>query len=202
MAESCWVVLFKVRWLALIHLTGSLFVDSQCISDVFVIWICNPFENWSERTNWKGATFRMRWDAVKDGLPDLSTSCFRASPHNPSAASDLSTYSTTSLISNEEQFEDYGEGDDVDFTPSSPCPDDETGTFICTSSLAHIGKGQGLLSHSPKSQSHISLVTLIVIPHSPGMWYWYLESRVFLLAAAVFDETFRLFVSNECLQLI
>lgn len=128
MAESCWVVLFKVRWLALIHLTGSLFVDSQCISDVFVIWICNPFENWSERTNWKGATFHMRWDAVKDGLPDLSTSCFRASPHNPSAASDLSTYSTTSLISNEEQFEDYGEGDDVDFTPSSPCPDDETRT--------------------------------------------------------------------------
>ncbi|XP_051490566.1 rab11 family-interacting protein 4 isoform X2 [Apus apus] len=52
----------------------------------------------------------------------------KSSPHNPSAASDLSTYSTASLISNEEQFEDYGEGDDVDFTPSSPCPDDETRT--------------------------------------------------------------------------
>ncbi|KAG9343881.1 hypothetical protein JZ751_013267, partial [Albula glossodonta] len=33
-----------------------------------------------------------------------------------------------SIISNEEQFEDYGEGEDVDFTPSSPCPDDETRT--------------------------------------------------------------------------
>lgn len=116
------VVLIQTR------LTGSLFVDSQCISDVFVIWICNLFKNWSEGTSWKGATFHVRWDAVKDGLPDVSTSCFRASPHNPSAASDLSTYSTASLISNEEQFEDYGEGDDVDFTPSSPCPDDETRT--------------------------------------------------------------------------
>ncbi|XP_029456564.1 rab11 family-interacting protein 4 [Rhinatrema bivittatum] len=45
---------------------------------------------------------------------------------NPSTASDFSTHSTTSLISNEEQFEDYGEGDDVDFSPSSPCPDDES----------------------------------------------------------------------------
>ncbi|XP_069511056.1 rab11 family-interacting protein 4 isoform X4 [Ambystoma mexicanum] len=42
-----------------------------------------------------------------------------------SATSDFSSHSTASLISNEEQFEDYGEGDDVDFTPSSPCPDDE-----------------------------------------------------------------------------
>ncbi|CAI5674084.1 rab11 family-interacting protein 4A isoform X2 [Oreochromis niloticus] len=28
----------------------------------------------------------------------------------------------------EEQFEDYGEGEDVDFTPSSPCPEEETRT--------------------------------------------------------------------------
>uniref|UniRef100_A0AAZ3QKF9 RAB11 family interacting protein 4 (class II) b n=1 Tax=Oncorhynchus tshawytscha TaxID=74940 RepID=A0AAZ3QKF9_ONCTS len=27
-----------------------------------------------------------------------------------------------------EQFEDYGEGEDVDYTPSSPCPEDETRT--------------------------------------------------------------------------
>ncbi|XP_075704225.1 rab11 family-interacting protein 4-like, partial [Rhinoderma darwinii] len=39
--------------------------------------------------------------------------------------SDFSSRSTASLISNEEQFEDYGEGDDVDYTPSSPSPDDE-----------------------------------------------------------------------------
>ncbi|KAM4634634.1 rab11 family-interacting protein 4A isoform 2-T2 [Polymixia lowei] len=35
---------------------------------------------------------------------------------------------SASVISGEEQFEDYGEGEDVDFTPSSPCPDDETRT--------------------------------------------------------------------------
>ncbi|KAG9350443.1 hypothetical protein JZ751_026805 [Albula glossodonta] len=45
---------------------------------------------------------------------------------NPSVTSDLSTRSSASL--NEEQFEDYGEGEDVDFSPSSPCPDDETRT--------------------------------------------------------------------------
>ncbi|KAM8947665.1 rab11 family-interacting protein 4 isoform 2-T2 [Pelodytes ibericus] len=47
---------------------------------------------------------------------------------NPSTVCNISTHSTTSLISNEEQFEDYGEGDDVDYTPSSPCPDDESRT--------------------------------------------------------------------------
>ncbi|KAB1256539.1 Rab11 family-interacting protein 4 [Camelus dromedarius] len=51
--------------------------------------------------------------------------------HTPSmTTSDLSTHSTTSLISNEEQFEDYGEADDVDCALSSPCPDDETRTNV------------------------------------------------------------------------
>uniref|UniRef100_A0A3B3RLI0 RAB11 family interacting protein 4 (class II) b n=1 Tax=Paramormyrops kingsleyae TaxID=1676925 RepID=A0A3B3RLI0_9TELE len=45
---------------------------------------------------------------------------------NPSVTSEVSTRSPASL--NEEQFEDYGVGEDVDFTPSSPCPDDETRT--------------------------------------------------------------------------
>ncbi|XP_071397024.1 rab11 family-interacting protein 4A isoform X1 [Centroberyx affinis] len=35
---------------------------------------------------------------------------------------------SASVIAGEEQFEDYGEGEDVDFTPSSPCPDDDTRT--------------------------------------------------------------------------
>uniref|UniRef100_A0A8D0NVE7 FIP-RBD domain-containing protein n=1 Tax=Sus scrofa TaxID=9823 RepID=A0A8D0NVE7_PIG len=48
----------------------------------------------------------------------------------PMTTSDLSTHSTTSLVSNEEQFEDYGEADDVDCAPSSPCPDDETRTNV------------------------------------------------------------------------
>ncbi|XP_071987654.1 LOW QUALITY PROTEIN: rab11 family-interacting protein 4 [Engystomops pustulosus] len=47
---------------------------------------------------------------------------------NPSASTDFSSLSTSSLISNEEQFEDYGEGDDGDYSPSSPCPDDESRT--------------------------------------------------------------------------
>ncbi|KAL2087127.1 hypothetical protein ACEWY4_018186 [Coilia grayii] len=45
---------------------------------------------------------------------------------NPSVTSDLSTLSSASL--NEEQFEDYGESEDVEYAPSSPCPDDETRT--------------------------------------------------------------------------
>ncbi|KAM4531523.1 rab11 family-interacting protein 4A isoform 2-T2 [Odontesthes bonariensis] len=35
---------------------------------------------------------------------------------------------SASVISGEEQFEDYGERVDVDFTPSSPCPEDDTHT--------------------------------------------------------------------------
>uniref|UniRef100_A0AAY4AH17 FIP-RBD domain-containing protein n=1 Tax=Denticeps clupeoides TaxID=299321 RepID=A0AAY4AH17_9TELE len=49
---------------------------------------------------------------------------------NPSVTSNLSTRSSSSL--NEEHFEDYGEGEDVDLTPSSPCPDDETRTNGCS----------------------------------------------------------------------
>uniref|UniRef100_A0A3Q3VZP7 FIP-RBD domain-containing protein n=1 Tax=Mola mola TaxID=94237 RepID=A0A3Q3VZP7_MOLML len=45
---------------------------------------------------------------------------------NPSHLTPDST--SASVISGEEQFEDYGEGEDVDFTPSSPCPEDETRT--------------------------------------------------------------------------
>uniref|UniRef100_A0A8C7ISJ8 RAB11 family interacting protein 4 (class II) a n=1 Tax=Oncorhynchus kisutch TaxID=8019 RepID=A0A8C7ISJ8_ONCKI len=35
---------------------------------------------------------------------------------------------SASVFSGEEQFEDYGEGEDVDYTPSSPCPDDDART--------------------------------------------------------------------------
>uniref|UniRef100_A0A672GHN6 RAB11 family interacting protein 4 (class II) b n=1 Tax=Salarias fasciatus TaxID=181472 RepID=A0A672GHN6_SALFA len=45
---------------------------------------------------------------------------------NVSVTSDLSTRSSASL--NEEQFEDYGEGEEPDYAPSSPCLDDETRT--------------------------------------------------------------------------
>uniref|UniRef100_A0A8C6TDQ0 RAB11 family interacting protein 4 (class II) b n=1 Tax=Neogobius melanostomus TaxID=47308 RepID=A0A8C6TDQ0_9GOBI len=43
-----------------------------------------------------------------------------------SVTSDLSTRSSASL--NEEQFEDYGEAEEPDYPPSSPCPDDDTRT--------------------------------------------------------------------------
>lgn len=43
-----------------------------------------------------------------------------------SVTSDLSTRSSASL--NEEQFEDYGEGEEPDYASSSPCQDDETRT--------------------------------------------------------------------------
>ncbi|KAB5554142.1 hypothetical protein PHYPO_G00046800 [Pangasianodon hypophthalmus] len=40
----------------------------------------------------------------------------------------LGSSAAASVISAEEQFEDYGEGEDVDFIPSSPCADDDTRT--------------------------------------------------------------------------
>ncbi|XP_050776672.1 rab11 family-interacting protein 4 isoform X1 [Gopherus flavomarginatus] len=76
----------------------------------------------------------------------------KSSPHNPSAASDLSTYSTASLISNEEQFEDYGEGDDVDYTPSSPCPDDETRTNAYSDLGSSVSSSAG---QTPRKMRHI-----------------------------------------------
>ncbi|KAK3553037.1 hypothetical protein QTP86_031197 [Hemibagrus guttatus] len=40
----------------------------------------------------------------------------------------LVSSAAASVISGEEQFEDYGEGEDVEFIPSSPCADDDTRT--------------------------------------------------------------------------
>uniref|UniRef100_A0A2D4HQN9 Rab11-FIP3/4 domain-containing protein n=2 Tax=Micrurus TaxID=8634 RepID=A0A2D4HQN9_MICLE len=70
---------------------------------------------------------------------------------NP-ASSDLSTYSTASLISNEEQFEDYGEGDDVDFTPSSPCLDDESRTHAYSDLGSSVSSSAG---QTPRKMRHI-----------------------------------------------
>lgn len=55
--------------------------------------------------------------------PHLVLRCTQTSV---SVTSDLSTRSSASL--NEEQFEDYGEGEEPDYIPSSPCPDDEIRT--------------------------------------------------------------------------
>lgn len=57
---------------------------------------------------------------------NISLSFFRCGQTSISVTSDLSTRSSASLY--EEQFEDYGEGEEPDYTPSSPCPDDEART--------------------------------------------------------------------------
>ncbi|CAO2644444.1 Rab11 family-interacting protein 4 [Lemmus lemmus] len=63
----------------------------------------------------------------------------------------LSTHSTASLISNEEQFEDYGEGDDVDCAPSSPCPDDETRTNVYSDLGSSVSSSAG---QTPRKMRH------------------------------------------------
>ncbi|XP_049900382.1 rab11 family-interacting protein 4B isoform X2 [Epinephelus moara] len=62
----------------------------------------------------------------EDSLGDLFFPGEKCGQTSVSVTSDLSTRSSASL--NEEQFEDYGEGEEPDYTPSSPCPDDETRT--------------------------------------------------------------------------
>ncbi|TNM86190.1 hypothetical protein fugu_008461 [Takifugu bimaculatus] len=61
-----------------------------------------------------------------DALGDLFFPVEKCPQTSISVTSDLSTRSSASL--NEEQFEDYGEGEEPDYIPSSPCPDDETRT--------------------------------------------------------------------------
>ncbi|XP_062243135.1 rab11 family-interacting protein 4B isoform X1 [Platichthys flesus] len=62
----------------------------------------------------------------EDALGDLFFPGEKCGQTSVSVTSDLSTRSSASL--NEEQFEDYGEGEEPDFALSSPCPDDETRT--------------------------------------------------------------------------
>ncbi|KAM9362524.1 rab11 family-interacting protein 4B isoform 2-T2 [Symphorus nematophorus] len=62
----------------------------------------------------------------EDALGDLFFPGEKCGQTSISVTSDLSTRSSASL--NEEQFEDYGEGEEPDYIPSSPCPDDETRT--------------------------------------------------------------------------
>ncbi|XP_044129007.1 rab11 family-interacting protein 4 [Bufo gargarizans] len=68
---------------------------------------------------------------------------------NPSSSSD---FSTASLISSEEQFEDYGEGDDIDYTPSSPCPDDESRTNAFSDLGSSVSSSAG---QTPRKMRHM-----------------------------------------------
>uniref|UniRef100_A0A8C2YRS4 RAB11 family interacting protein 4 n=1 Tax=Chinchilla lanigera TaxID=34839 RepID=A0A8C2YRS4_CHILA len=86
------------------------------------------------------------------GIGGLFLSEDKSLAHTPSmTTSDLSTHSTTSLISNEEQFEDYGEGDDVDCAPSSPCPDDETRTNVYSDLGSSVSSSAG---QTPRKMRH------------------------------------------------
>ncbi|XP_069553397.1 rab11 family-interacting protein 4B isoform X2 [Brachyistius frenatus] len=66
----------------------------------------------------------------EDALGDLFFAGEKCGQTSISVTSDLSTRSSASL--NEEQFEDYGEGEEPDYTPSSPCPDDEARINGCS----------------------------------------------------------------------
>ncbi|XP_019502517.1 PREDICTED: rab11 family-interacting protein 4 [Hipposideros armiger] len=91
-------------------------------------------------------------DEKDGGLRGLFLPEDKSLVHTPSmTASDLSTHSTTSLISNEEQFEDYGEGDDVDCAPSSPCPDDETRTNAYSDLGSSVSSSAG---QTPRKMRH------------------------------------------------
>lgn len=66
-----------------------------------------------------------RLEDKEDALGDLFFPGEKCGQTSISVTSDLSTRSASL---NEEQFEDYGEGEEPDYTPSSPSPDDETRT--------------------------------------------------------------------------
>ncbi|KAF7698293.1 rab11 family-interacting protein 4A isoform X2 [Silurus meridionalis] len=71
-----------------------------------------------------GSTGSESSDARHDDKEEALSALFL--PGNSS--NQLVSSTAASVISAEEQFEDYGEGEDVDFIPSSPCADDDTRT--------------------------------------------------------------------------
>ncbi|KAJ3615252.1 hypothetical protein NHX12_018820 [Muraenolepis orangiensis] len=64
----------------------------------------------------------------EDAMGELFIPTHKRGNTSTSVTSDLSTRSSASL--NEDQFEDYGEGEEPDYTPSSPSADDESRTQI------------------------------------------------------------------------
>ncbi|XP_028310470.1 rab11 family-interacting protein 4A [Gouania willdenowi] len=64
--------------------------------------------------------------------------CTQAYPECSAGDSDTKSFESlkTALTDREEEFEDYGEGGDVDFTPSSPCCEDDTDVGSSLSSSA------------------------------------------------------------------
>uniref|UniRef100_A0A672M503 Rab11 family-interacting protein 4B n=1 Tax=Sinocyclocheilus grahami TaxID=75366 RepID=A0A672M503_SINGR len=69
--------------------------------------------------------------------------------YNRSETSDHSRRSSASV--NEEQFEDYGEGEDGDYNPSSPCPDDEIRINGCSDLGSSVSSSAG---QTPRKMRH------------------------------------------------
>lgn len=76
---------------------------------------------------------------------------------------------SASVISGEEQFEDYGEGEDVDFTPSSPCPEDDSrtngfsdlGSSLPSRFVVSLGVHAGVCC---RLGMHINMFSVIAVP--------------------------------------
>uniref|UniRef100_A0A3P8U763 RAB11 family interacting protein 4 (class II) b n=1 Tax=Amphiprion percula TaxID=161767 RepID=A0A3P8U763_AMPPE len=118
--------------------TVCVFVQMMVSEKVCFIWTCEEVadegrERESDRDSAVESTQGSdtsdgltRLEDKEDALGDLFFPGEKCGQTTISVTSDLSTRSSASL--NEEQFEDYGEGEEPDYTPSSPCPDDETRT--------------------------------------------------------------------------
>lgn len=83
----------------------------------------------SHNNMWERAVIYVSWGVqfyvTIKALYTLMVHCLLYFKCNPSH---LTCSASASVISGEEQFEDYGEGEDVDFIPSSPCPEDDNRT--------------------------------------------------------------------------
>uniref|UniRef100_A0A8C5G7Y2 FIP-RBD domain-containing protein n=1 Tax=Gouania willdenowi TaxID=441366 RepID=A0A8C5G7Y2_GOUWI len=90
-----------------------------------------------------------RLEDKEDGLGDLFFPGEKCGHTSISVTSDLSTRSSASL--NEEQFEDYGEGEEPDFIPSSPSPDEETQTNVYSDHLSSVPSSAG---QTPNKLNH------------------------------------------------
>ncbi|TNM97430.1 hypothetical protein fugu_015586 [Takifugu bimaculatus] len=66
--------------------------------------------------------------------------------------SQMTCSTSASVISGEEQFEDYGESEDVEFTPSSPCPEEDTRTNGFSDLGSSLPSSAG---HTPQKMRHL-----------------------------------------------
>ncbi|XP_059902962.1 rab11 family-interacting protein 4B isoform X4 [Gadus macrocephalus] len=85
-----------------------------------------------------------------DSLGELFIPTHKRGNTSTSVTSDLSTRSSASLY--EEQFEDYGVGEEPDYTPSSPSAEDESRTHICSDPGSSVPSSAG---QTPRKVRHL-----------------------------------------------